>query len=153
DLLARHGLGVLPPQQVLEQNLEGVGEPRDVVPVLQRVEPEDLVLAPAHGERRPRAEAVRGLAHPRVSLARELGPSPRLAGRSWALRLAGEERDRQQAGDATDASQPRDKAVVRACPLAAVERRVHLAQAAEAVADEEETEGTKGDPDRDVRPA
>ncbi len=57
----RHGLDVglgARAQDVLEQDPERVGQPRDVEPRLQRVEPDDLVLATADGERRAGGERV-----------------------------------------------------------------------------------------------
>src|SRR5205085_11063772 len=58
DLLRANGLPIFAAQQVLEQDLEGEREPRDVVLRLKRLEPEDLVAALADRERSPRAEAV-----------------------------------------------------------------------------------------------
>ena len=57
----RDGLGALVlsvPEQVLEQNLQRVGQARDVVLVLEGVEPEDLVRLAADVERRAGAEGV-----------------------------------------------------------------------------------------------
>ena len=55
-------LAVLEPQDVLEQDLDRVGEPGDVELLLQSVEPVDLVLVSADFEGGPGVEAV-GLAH------------------------------------------------------------------------------------------
>ena len=49
---------VLEPQHVLQQDLDRVGQAGDVEALLQRVEPEDLVVAPAHLEGRTGAEGV-----------------------------------------------------------------------------------------------
>ena len=57
DVVARDVLAVLRAQEVLEQDLQRVRKPRDVMVGLERVQPEDLVVA----ELRPGAEAV--LAH------------------------------------------------------------------------------------------
>ena len=45
--------GVVPSQGVLEQDLQRVRQPRDVVLGLERVQPEDLVVAEAHLSMRP----------------------------------------------------------------------------------------------------
>ena len=46
------------PERVLEQDLEGVGEPFDVEAVLQGVEAEDLVLPASDAQRRACGEGV-----------------------------------------------------------------------------------------------
>ena len=55
-----HRDAVLVAQQVLEQDLQRVRQPRDVEARLQRVEPVDLVLAPADREGGAGAEGVLG---------------------------------------------------------------------------------------------
>ena len=56
DVVGLHVDTVFAPQQVLEQNSQRVRERARVVD--DRVEPEDVVIAVAHRESRPRAEAV-----------------------------------------------------------------------------------------------
>ncbi len=62
DVTRGDGDAVLAPQDVLEQDAQGVREPRDVVAGLQCVAAEDLELATADRERRARAEGV-GVGH------------------------------------------------------------------------------------------
>src|SRR5690606_18197674 len=58
DVGGADGDAVLEPQHVLQQHLDRVGQPGDVEAVLQRVEAEDLVLAPSDGEGRTGAEGI-----------------------------------------------------------------------------------------------
>ncbi len=58
DVARGDGNAVLAPQDVLEQDAQGVGEPGDVVAGLQRIAAEDLERAAADRERRARAEGV-----------------------------------------------------------------------------------------------
>ena len=60
DVLAPDADAVLVAQQVLEQHLQGEGQPRHVVGRLQRVEAIDLVCAPADLELGARVEGVLG---------------------------------------------------------------------------------------------
>jgi hypothetical protein len=69
-------------EEILEQDLERVRKAGDVVPLLERVEPEDLVIPPAGGERRARAEAVRAVPHPAQRIADAQSGAPRRIGRS-----------------------------------------------------------------------
>jgi hypothetical protein len=59
DVVGRHGHAVLVPQHVLEQDAQRVRQPVDVVPILQRADPEHLEVAPSDREGAARAEAVR----------------------------------------------------------------------------------------------
>ncbi len=54
----RDRLAVLEAQRVLQEDLDRVRKPRDVVLRLERIEPVDLVLGARYLERVPRAEAV-----------------------------------------------------------------------------------------------
>ena len=54
----RHRLAVLGAQQVLQQHLQRERQPRHVEALLQRIQPEDLVCAPAGLEGVARAEGV-----------------------------------------------------------------------------------------------
>ena len=58
DVVGRDALAVLEPEDVLQQDLQRVGQPSDVELRLQRVEAVDLVLAPANLQAGLRAEAV-----------------------------------------------------------------------------------------------
>ena len=57
---------VLAPEDVLVQDAQRVRKSRDVVPGLERVEPEDLVARATDGEGRPGAEAVGVRHHPSI---------------------------------------------------------------------------------------
>ena len=63
DVPGADGLAVLVAQQVLEQDLQREGQPRDVELGLERVQPEDLVGPVANGQRRLGAKAVAGGGH------------------------------------------------------------------------------------------
>src|SRR2546430_4387303 len=59
DLLGPHGASVLPAQQVLEQDFEGIRQAADREPaLLQRVQAEDLEAPSSHCEAGPRTETV-----------------------------------------------------------------------------------------------
>ncbi len=58
DVLGPHRDPVLEPQHVLQEHLQRVGQPGDVEALMECVEAEDLVAAPAHLERRAGAEGV-----------------------------------------------------------------------------------------------
>jgi hypothetical protein len=58
DVLARDRLTVLGAQEILEQDLQRERQPGDIEALLQRVEAEDLQLAPAHAKRVARPEGV-----------------------------------------------------------------------------------------------
>src|SRR5262249_56997655 len=58
DVVGRYRASVLEAQRVLQQNLERVGEPRDVELLLQRVEPVDLELAAPDLQARARSKRV-----------------------------------------------------------------------------------------------
>jgi hypothetical protein len=58
DVGVGHAHAVFQAQHVLKQYLQGVGQARDLVLSLQRVEPEDLVGLAADVERGTRLEAV-----------------------------------------------------------------------------------------------
>ena len=60
DVLRAYADAVLGAQQVLEQDLEREGQPRDIEARLQGVEPIDHVLAPADAERGASVEGVLG---------------------------------------------------------------------------------------------
>ncbi len=60
DVRGVDGDVVLVAEQVLEDDLHRIGEPGDVVPVGQGIDPEDLVGPVADGEVGPGAEAVGG---------------------------------------------------------------------------------------------
>ena len=145
-----HRVAVLEPQRVLEQDLERVRQPGDVELLLQRVEPEDLVLASGDGQRGLGGE---GIAHdseyspaaatrPRSALVglpggdlvgdlgrrrardppRELG---RVGARSRDERPLAQRRDRDLAAVALDRAgrPPRRPARACRCPSAAARRR------------------------------
>ena len=71
DVLAGHRLAVLGAQQVLQQHLQRERQPCHVEALLQRIQPKDLVCAPAGLERVARAEGVEMVGHHRP------GPYPR----------------------------------------------------------------------------
>ena len=58
DVGGRDRDAVLEPQHVLQQDLDRVGQAGDVEALLQGVEPEDLVVAPAHLEGRTGAKGI-----------------------------------------------------------------------------------------------
>ena len=72
DVVGGHRDPVLEPQHVLQQHLDRVGQPGDVEALLQRVEAEDLVGAPADLEGRAGAKGVAAahIFHPRQRSAR-----------------------------------------------------------------------------------
>ena len=59
DVGLEHAPAALGAKQVLQEDAQGVRQPRDVGPLLlEGVQPEDLVLLPAALERRPRAKTI-----------------------------------------------------------------------------------------------